>query len=54
MVHIYCPNESCRTIIHLDDETYWNYKGSIRCGKCGTEIEVEIKDGKVICVRKVE
>jgi DNA replicative helicase MCM subunit Mcm2 (Cdc46/Mcm family) len=34
-------------IIHLDDVKYWNYKGPIKCEKCGTEMDVEIKDGKV-------
>lgn len=52
MVHIYCQNEGCRMIVHLDDAHYWNYKGRIKCEKRGTEAEVEIKDSKVISARK--
>jgi len=28
--------------------------GRIKCEKCGTEVEVEIKDGKVVYARKVK
>jgi DNA replicative helicase MCM subunit Mcm2 (Cdc46/Mcm family) len=41
-------------IIHLDDAHYWNYKGRIKCEKCGTEVQVEIKEGKVISAKKVK
>lgn len=41
-------------IVHLDDAHYWNYKGKVRCEKCKTEVEVEIKDGKVVHARKVK
>jgi len=54
MVHIYCQNEGCRTIVHLDDAAYWNFKGKIKCEKCGAEAEVEIKNGKVVYPRKVK
>ena len=54
MVHIYCQNEGCRTILHLDDSTYWNYKGIVKCEKCGVEVEVEIKEGKVIYQRRAQ
>jgi len=54
MVHIFCQNEGCRTIVHLDDAHYWNYKGRVKCEKCGKEVEVEIKDGKVVYARKVK
>jgi len=54
MVHIFCQNEGCRMIVHLDDAHYWNYKGRIKCEKCGTEVEVEIKDGKVVYARRVK
>jgi len=40
-------------MLHLDDATYWNYKGRVKCEKCGAEIEIEIKDGKVVYERKV-
>jgi len=46
MVHIFCQNEGCRMIVHLDDAHYWNYKGKVKCEKCGTEAEVEIKTAK--------
>lgn len=52
MVHIYCQNEDCRMILHLDDARYWNFKGRVKCEKCGTEVDVEIKDGKVVSARK--
>jgi len=51
MVHVYCQNEGCRMMVHLDDATYWNYKGRIQCGKCGKEVEIEIRDGKVVYAR---
>lgn len=53
MVHIYCKNENCRMILHLDDATYWNYKGSVKCEKCGLDLDVEIKDGKVVYPKKI-
>jgi len=54
MVHIYCQNNDCRMILHLDDTTHWNYKGRVKCEKCSTEVEVEIKDGKVVYARKIQ
>jgi len=41
-------------ILHLDDADYWNYKGRVRCEKCGTEVKVEIKDGKVVYAKRVK
>jgi len=54
MVHIYCQNEGCRMILHFDDAHYWNYKGRVKCEKCNTEVEVEIRDGKVVYIKKVK
>ena len=48
MVHIYCLNEDCRTIIHLDSHSHWDYKGPVKCKKCGAEMEVEIKNGEIV------
>ncbi len=52
MVHLFCQNSDCRTLIHLDDSTHWNYKGKTTCEKCGTVIEIEILNGEVIRARK--
>jgi hypothetical protein len=52
MVHIYCQNKDCRMLLHLDDSTYWNYKGKVKCERCNTEVDVEIKDGKAIYAKK--
>lgn len=41
-------------MIHLDDSTHWNYEGRILCRKCGTLIEVEIRDGEVIRAKIVK
>lgn len=48
MVHVICMNEDCKTIIHLDDMTHWNYKGKIKCPRCGDIFEIEIKEGILI------
>lgn len=54
MVHIYCSNEKCRRVIHLDDHTHWNFKGEVKCQKCGELMELEVKDGELKRVRVVE
>lgn len=54
MVHLFCQNGDCRTLIHLDDVTHWNYKGKIKCEKCGTIIEIEIRNGEVIKAKRIQ
>jgi len=54
MVHIFCQNGDCRTIIHLDDATHWNYKGKLKCEKCGTVIDVEVRNGEVIYAKRTQ
>jgi hypothetical protein len=39
-------------VVHLDDTHYWNFKGRVKCETCGTETEVEIKNGKIVYARK--
>jgi len=51
MVHVCCLNEHCRTLIHLDSHSYWNYKGPVKCKKCGVEMEVEIKNGEIVSLK---
>jgi len=46
MVHVFCLNEKCRHVIHLDSEKYWNFKGRVTCSRCGEEMEVEIENGE--------
>jgi len=53
MVHAFCVDKGCRTILHLDGSIYWNYKGIVKCQKCGATIEIEIKDGQVVSTKKV-
>jgi len=50
LVHVICLNEDCKTIIHLDDASHWNYKGKTKCTKCGENFMLEIKDGEVIMI----
>lgn len=52
MVHVFCQNKSCKTIIHLSDTAYWNFNGEIRCTKCGTSMRIEIRDGQVVSAKK--
>jgi phage FluMu protein Com len=52
MVHVFCQNSACRMLIHLDNATYWNHKGSVKCPKCGTIIDVEVINGKVIYTKQ--
>ena len=51
MVHIYCLNDDCRRAIHLISEEYWNFKGNVKCGKCGQIIEIEIEKGKLVSAK---
>ena len=48
MVHVICLNKNCKTLIHLDDSSHWDYKGEIKCPKCGEVLELEVKDGVVL------
>lgn len=54
MVHVFCLDEKCRRIIHLDSHNHWNFKGKVICSKCRAEIELEIRDGEVKSSRKAE
>jgi hypothetical protein len=48
MVHVFCSEEICRRVIHLNDNTHWDFKGQIKCKNCGTVLELEVKQGHVI------
>jgi hypothetical protein len=52
MVHVFCLNEKCRRICHLGDHAHWNYKGKVKCKRCGEVMEVEIKDGELVSAEK--
>ncbi len=52
MVHVFCLNEDCRRVIHLGNHEHWNFKGKVKCLKCGKEMEVEIKSGGLKSSRK--
>lgn len=54
MVHVFCLNENCRKIIHVDSQEKWNFKGKLRCVKCGAVMEVEIVNGKMKSSKKSE
>jgi len=54
MVHVFCLDEKCRRVIHLDNHKHWNFKGKVICAKCGAKIELEIGDGEVKSSRKAE
>ena len=47
MVHIFCLDENCRRVIHLGNHKHWNFKGKVKCLKCGAEMEVEIKNSEL-------
>jgi Zn finger protein HypA/HybF involved in hydrogenase expression len=53
VVHIYCPCEGCRKVIHLDNLGYWNFEGKIRCPHCGSGLELEVKDGEVAYLKRL-
>lgn len=52
MVHVFCLNENCRRVIHLNNQQKWNFKGKLRCVKCGAVMEVEIVNGKLKSSKK--
>jgi len=54
MVHVFCLDEKCRRVIHLDNHEHWNFKGKVKCLKCGAEMNVEIKNGEPTSSRKPE
>jgi len=54
LVHVFCLDDKCRRVVHLDDSSYWNYKGRVKCKNCGAEMEVEIKNGEIISCKKVK
>ncbi len=54
MVHVFCRDKKCRRVIHLDTNEYWNFKGKVKCLRCGAEIAVEIKDGELMSSKKTE
>jgi hypothetical protein len=47
LVHIFCKNEKCRKIFHLDDHKYWDFEGKVKCKHCGKEMVVEISKGEL-------
>ncbi len=53
MVHVFCLEENCRRVIHLDNHKHWNFEGKIKCQKCGTEMEAKIENGQLISCRKI-
>jgi len=54
MVHIFCLDEKCRRVIHLDDHKYWNFKGKVKCPNCGSEMEVEIENGELKSLKRLK
>jgi len=52
MVHVFCLDEKCKRVIHLDNPKYWDFKGKVKCSHCGREMEIEVKDGKLISTRR--
>lgn len=52
MVHIFCLEEKCRSVIHLDSHKHWNFNGKVKCLKCGAEFEIEVEEGKLKSSRK--
>ena len=52
MVHIYCLNDACRRAAHLISEEYWNFKGKVKCVRCGYTMEIQIKKGKIVSVKR--
>jgi len=54
MVHVFCSNERCRRLFHLGDDTHWDFKGKVKCVRCGGEMEVEIKNGRLMSAKKSE
>jgi hypothetical protein len=38
--------------MHLDSHKHWNFRGKVKCLKCGAEMEVEIKKGELRPSRK--
>jgi len=52
MVHVFCLDEKCRRVIHLENHKHWNYEGKVKCSRCGAEIDVTIKDGELKSSRK--
>jgi hypothetical protein len=48
MVHVFCSNETCRRVIHLNDNTHWDFKGKVKCKNCGNEFYIEVKQGQVV------
>ncbi|NIR86047.1 hypothetical protein GWO13_00125 [Candidatus Bathyarchaeota archaeon] len=47
MVHVFCLDKKCRRVIHLDNHKHWDFKGKVKCSKCGAEMDVEIKNGEL-------
>ena len=54
MVHVFCLNEKCRRVFHLGDDTHRDFKGKVKCLRCGEEMEVEIKNGRLMSTKKSE
>ena len=54
MVHVFCLNEKCRRVFHLGDHTHWDFKGKVKCLRCGEEMELETKNGKIVSCKKCE
>ena len=54
MVHVFCLNERCRRVIHLGDRTHRDFKGKVKCLKCGAVMEIEIENSKLVASKKSE
>lgn len=48
MVHVFCSEETCRRVIHLNENSHWDFKGQVKCKNCGTVLELEVKQGHVV------
>jgi hypothetical protein len=53
MVHVCCLREGCRRLIHLDNPSYWNFKGKVTCPSCGAVAEIEVRDGRILSFERV-
>jgi hypothetical protein len=54
MVHVYCLTEDCRRAIHLQNKKYWNFKGKVKCRKCGQKMKIELKNGEFVSNSKMK
>mgnify|MGYP001031566297 CR=1 FL=1 len=54
MVHVFCLDKECRRVLHLESSKYWNFKGKVKCLHCGVDMEIEVKEGKLVSTKAPE